>query len=539
MIEHAIFERVYEIIKSENIRALEIQAEQTAKMLKEDKTIDVAVLGEFKVGKSSFINCFIGEEVLPVGVIPVTSVITRIAKGDRKEAFVRYLNGKTESVEAGKIDEFVNESKNPENVRQVEYVDVRLPQIDFLGGLQIVDTPGLRSFWKHNTETTKQWFGRVGVAIVAISAERPLSNDEILLIKEIEKETPEIVILLTKTDLFTRDEIEKIELYIRSSLRTVLGKDFRIFKYSTRKNTDKFQKEMVKFLIEPLVSRFELKRKNIINRKINLLAVNCIDYLEIALASSRHSEDERKKLKKVIFDKKINQNFVAQEMALVLTDELNGIRDEIQNVFMPERENLKMELIRKFRRDYKKWNGNLYKRTRRFENWMKEELSDEFKMMIDENRDYFENIVKEAGEHFGFFANSFRNSLKDRIEKVLGVKMTVEKPDIHLEGIKNPDLRVSWTFESHIDLLWFLFPMPVFGRMFGKYFEKQIPREIEINIYRIASAITANISKSIRNIKEQSQGYITEELRTIENLLNGTISKSLYYEELIEELRKL
>ncbi len=40
--------------------------------------IDVAVVGQFKAGKSSFINSILGEAVIPTGFLPVTSVITRV-----------------------------------------------------------------------------------------------------------------------------------------------------------------------------------------------------------------------------------------------------------------------------------------------------------------------------------------------------------------------------------------------------------------------------------------------------------------------------
>ncbi len=534
---NAVFEKVYGIIESEKILALKTQAEHIGKALNEDHSIDIAVLGEFKVGKSSFINSFIGKDVLPTGVIPVTSVITRIGKGDREEALVRYFSGNMESVKIEDIDLFVNESENPDNVKQVEYVDIKLPQSDFFNGLHIVDTPGLGSFWKHNTETTRQWFGRVGVAIVAISAERPLSEDEISLIKEIEEETPEVVILLTKTDLFNHDEIEKIESFIRSSLKSELKREFRIFRYSLRKNTSEFKQTIIRSLIEPLNSEFDRKRDAILNHKTNSLRKHCIAYLDIARISSLHSDGERAELKKVIFDRKINQNFVAREMALVLSDELNGIREKVMNILISEEGKIIDRLTDKFSKDYKKWNGNLYKRTRTFEDWMKRELSSELIRIADAHKKEFEDIVKDAAEHFGFFTTSFRNSLKEKIEKVLQIEMPVEEPDIHFEGLKNPDIRVSWTFESHIDLLWFLFPMPVFGRMFGRFFKKQIPREVEINIYRLTSGINALISKAVRDIKEQSQKYISGELETIENILIKTTSKTEYYESLIEELR--
>ena len=47
--------------------------EAAEKLLNENSPIDVAVLGQFKAGKSSFLNSLMGEAVLPVGVVPVTT----------------------------------------------------------------------------------------------------------------------------------------------------------------------------------------------------------------------------------------------------------------------------------------------------------------------------------------------------------------------------------------------------------------------------------------------------------------------------------
>src|ERR1039458_212098 len=51
--------------------------------------ISVAVLGRFKAGKSSFLNHFVGRSMLPVGVVPVTAVVTEIRYGVRQEEIGR------------------------------------------------------------------------------------------------------------------------------------------------------------------------------------------------------------------------------------------------------------------------------------------------------------------------------------------------------------------------------------------------------------------------------------------------------------------
>ena len=47
---------------------------------------NLVVLGEFKRGKSTLINALLGRNVLPTGVIPLTSVVTTISAGERRAA---------------------------------------------------------------------------------------------------------------------------------------------------------------------------------------------------------------------------------------------------------------------------------------------------------------------------------------------------------------------------------------------------------------------------------------------------------------------
>lgn len=56
--------------------------------------LDVAVLGQFKAGKSSLLNAVMGFDLLPVGVVPVTAVVTRLVGGDVVSASATLLDGR-------------------------------------------------------------------------------------------------------------------------------------------------------------------------------------------------------------------------------------------------------------------------------------------------------------------------------------------------------------------------------------------------------------------------------------------------------------
>jgi len=72
-----------------------------------------------------------------------------------------------------------------------------------------------------------------------------------------------------------------------------------------------------------------------------------------------------------------------------------------------------------------------------------------------------------------------------------------------------------------IFLIWFLFPMFIYKNVFKRYFIRQIPYEVEKNIYRLTSDLSDIINTSIENQKEQSLKYISNELNTINAILSN------------------
>src|SRR4030042_4598833 len=93
--------RIQEICDQFHIVSLNRQIKACDSLLRQDQLIDVAILGQFKSGQSSFLNSMIGKPILPVGVIPVTTTITRLQYGKRERAIVRHLYGKQSEVAIG------------------------------------------------------------------------------------------------------------------------------------------------------------------------------------------------------------------------------------------------------------------------------------------------------------------------------------------------------------------------------------------------------------------------------------------------------
>ena len=83
----------------------------------------MACVGQFKRGKSTLLNALVGQSVLPVGVVPVTAVVTVLRFGDPLRARVRLHSGEWKDIDPARVREFVSESENPENAKGVAAVD--------------------------------------------------------------------------------------------------------------------------------------------------------------------------------------------------------------------------------------------------------------------------------------------------------------------------------------------------------------------------------------------------------------------------------
>ena len=73
----ALFEN-YEIVGSELARLRRLRSKL------EERHITVSVIGQFKRGKSALVNRILEREIMPVGIVPVTAVVTTVDYGDEE-----------------------------------------------------------------------------------------------------------------------------------------------------------------------------------------------------------------------------------------------------------------------------------------------------------------------------------------------------------------------------------------------------------------------------------------------------------------------
>lgn len=195
---------------------------------------NLVVAGEFKRGKSTLVNALLGADLLPTGVVPLTSVVTLLHYGDAAAASVTFEGGESRGVPLETLADYVTERGNPGNARHVREVAVAYPAAWLKSGIRLVDTPGVGSVHGHNSEATSRYLPEADAVIFVISADQPLSRNELDFLAEIRRYAGKVFCLLNKVDYLSPAERDESMAFAAAALRQALAADVPLFAVSAR-----------------------------------------------------------------------------------------------------------------------------------------------------------------------------------------------------------------------------------------------------------------------------------------------------------------
>lgn len=174
--------------------------------------VSVLICGEFKRGKSSFINAFLGENICPTDPGIATSVVSVIRYG--KEKKVRRLFGdvknlKSEDIPFEDIEKYAKGSSV--EVDNTILLIIELPADQLKDGLVLMDTPGVGGLDPRHLFLTLYVMPKSDVTFFVIDAGEPLSSTELEFFKEkVLHYSPSAKIILNKSDLKSREELSQL-----------------------------------------------------------------------------------------------------------------------------------------------------------------------------------------------------------------------------------------------------------------------------------------------------------------------------------------
>ena len=213
----------------------------------EDDSFSVAVVGEFKRGKSTFINALLGQEILPADILPCSATLNRVTYGLKPQVKVIYKNGREEDVAIDRLAEYVTKL-TPES--EITAADVKEAVIYYpvhycQNNVDIIDTPGLNDD-RNMTDVTLSVLPQVDVALLIIMAQSPLSEYErdFLENKLLTNDLGRVIFVVTGIDRFNHPEDgekvvanirDRIENFVLQKAEKQFGKDSEEYKVYVKK----------------------------------------------------------------------------------------------------------------------------------------------------------------------------------------------------------------------------------------------------------------------------------------------------------------
>jgi len=521
MIQGREYEKYLELINricgDFRIDSLKPRIAAISETLQESDSVNLALIGRFKAGKSSFLNSLIGKDVMPVAVLPLTSVVTYVKYGPEDRAEVRFHNGKTKTIALNELADFITEEGNPENVKEVARVDVEIADLQKFAKIHFVDTPGLGSAYKHNTLTSTGWLPKVGAAFLAVSIDHPLSEEDISLLKELDSHTSEIIILLTKIDLIPQKEVDKVIDFIHKQVRQHLNKNLQIFPFSNKSAFGSQRQTVYEFIIHSIAGDRLNKSKEIIKHKLHSTISKLLDYLQLASLAADSAQESREQLSLQLKEERQNLSTIENEIKIVSVETESRLHDDSYERFQKSYPRLKDTLIRELKEQLPNWKSNL---DEVFREWLRKSLARQLEIISEElGPQLSEHYLNMTRLSFLRVVRGFQDRLAQDIEKAFHTKFSGASFEFKIDKPKEPDLHLDFMIISLWETLLFAIPIRPFRVLINRQFMARIPWETEKNLSRLSSQWVGAISCSIENMAKQAVEFINNEIVTIENIL--------------------
>ena len=477
---------------------------ESCRSFAEEKLLNVAVLGRFKTGKSSFLNDLIGHAVLPVGVVPVTSIVTEVQYGPQERSEIRFLDGHAETVPVAQIAEFISEAGNPGNSKRVALVRVEAPSMKPYSGIRFVDTPGLESVLDHNTATSMEWLPNVGLALVAVAADVPLSQHDIDLLRNLSRYTPNISLLLTKVDVLNAEQQGEVMHFVTGQLDRHLKFPVPIFPYSVRPGFETLLPQLRENLLAHVQAGAGEQRASILRRKVESLLNECTDYLKVALKSAEIADSERNALRVKILGRKGSLDDARLTLRLIVHHAADEMRPKLEGLLREHEAELQCRLLAGLDEQFPGWTHSLRFAAESFDHWLRASVIDEIAELSRKRHNDFIDPVRRVSSQLSQALQDFRSRISERTQETLGVSLRTTEMDLRIEEPRAPDVRIGKIFDRNWELLSSVAPMMLLKRALKKHFERKVRNVVFVNLARLASQWEEILNAALRALEQES-----------------------------------
>ncbi|MCM3729125.1 dynamin family protein [Neobacillus cucumis] len=201
-----------------------------------DDYYSIIVLGEFKHGKSTFVNALLGQDIMPRNVTPTTATINAVFHSKKPEVQILKMNGEIEKRELSVTvlnDYTASSDFDPAEINYLKlFMESRLLE----NRVVLIDTPGLNDLNQQRSDITYQFLPRADVVIFITSMDGALRSTEEAFIKNTLQKNgfEKLMIAANFLDRIDEEEIDDAVDFIERRAENILGEKTKIFPLSSK-----------------------------------------------------------------------------------------------------------------------------------------------------------------------------------------------------------------------------------------------------------------------------------------------------------------
>jgi len=215
-----LIEKTDELCRRHNQAELSNEVNLIKKYLQSVK-FTVTVVGEFSRGKSTLINNLLGEEVMPIGNLPTTAMLTKITYNDTPMMVHINEKGKKRQLPlSAESWEDLTANIDGNDAKGVIYTGIPNKWLlDY--DIEYIDTPGAGDLQDKRVEYVNQAIMTSDCVIITISAANALSLTEKIFLEEriLSRQIPRVMLVMTKLDLISQEERENVLRYVKNKIK--------------------------------------------------------------------------------------------------------------------------------------------------------------------------------------------------------------------------------------------------------------------------------------------------------------------------------
>lgn len=533
-----ILESVESISRNINVKAIE-DALIDVKDKFGSNVFYLVVLGQFKRGKSTFTNYILGNDMLPTGVVPLTSVITKVQYSEEVWAKVLFEDGKIENINIKELDLYCTEKNNPKNVKKVKEIHIGYPFEFVSNDVVIIDTPGIGSVYKHNTDVAYGYINKADAVIFLLSVDPPISELEKEFLSQISENVNKIFFVLNKIDYVSEIELDEIIKFNENIIKEITKNDnITIYPISAKlalegkisKDDEAIEKSRVKKLETDLQNFLMTEKEKILfesyAKNIDRIISMCQTFIESSIKLKQvpleHLESNIRAFEDFI--RKVEKN--KSEIYLLFQGDMKNILQNFDEKAEKYKQFISIRVSEKTKEYYNSiHNLSRINQKRELEKYLERTIVEEFENIRQSIEKDIENQYSAALSNYLLRLNAVIDEIKAVANELFGIDLEYFKGRDGITSESKFTYKIGYDVDAlEIDPVIFTYFLPkkIAEKFILKRILDRVYVDVDRNIGRIRYDLLRRIEESFSEFEKDMNLKLQSMFETVKKLLAKT-----------------